>query len=108
MLDNPSVDRHDAQVMTEDEARTIAEALLDLETYVITAVREFDVGWVYFFDSRRHQETGDLRDAIGGNAPILVDRSDGAAHLTGTARSTEEYIDLYRLRDPNNERSWHP
>ena len=76
--------------------------------FVILASEEYDVGWMYFFDSKRHQESADFRDSLGGNAPILVDRSDGSVHHTGTARTAAEYVQRYRDRDPNDERSWHP
>ena len=95
-------------VQSEADARRIAESLLDLELYLIIKVIEFDVGWVYCYDSRRHYETGDFKDSLIGNAPILVDRRDGCAHYTGTARPIAQYIERYKQRDPNDERSWHP
>jgi hypothetical protein len=66
------------------------------------------VGWVFFYDSIAHHRTGEFRNAIVGNAPLLVDRTDGSLHVTGTARPIEEYIERYRTRDPNDDRSWHP
>lgn len=75
---------------------------------VITEVAEFPVGWVFYWDSRRHQESGHFSDALAGNAPVLVDRTDGSVHWTGTARPVEEYVERYVNRDPGNEGSWHP
>jgi Immunity protein 35 len=49
-------------------------------------------GWVFFYDSRRHQETGDSRYLVAGNAPFFVRRSDGAVFVSGTARPVEDYI----------------
>ena len=49
-------------------------------------------GWVFFYDSRRHRETGDFRFAVAGNAPFIVRRSDGAVFVTGTAFPIEHYI----------------
>jgi hypothetical protein len=74
----------------------------------IAKVREFPVGWVYFYDSAIHDETRSENHALAGNAPILVDRFDGSLHVTGSARPIEEYIERYVARDPCNERSWHP
>lgn len=96
----------------EGAAREIASKLLagqdpDGEC-VITAVDEYPIGWVFFWNSRRYLATGDFRDSLLGNAPILVDRSDGSAHFTGTARTVDEYLRRYEARDPNDERSWHP
>ena len=71
-------------------------AILDEETI------EADFGWVFFYDSRKHQETGELSDALAGNAPILVSRRDGSLHATGTAHPIEHYIDNFiRCGDPN-------
>ena len=96
----------------EGEARRLAEQHLVGSSVeggaVITTVLEFPVGWVFCWDSRRHQETQDFHDALAGNAPVLVDRRDGSVHFTGTARPIEEYIERYLKRDRNNERSWHP
>jgi hypothetical protein len=49
-------------------------------------------GWVFFYDSKRHVETGDFRDALAGNAPIVVTKSDGQVHVTGTAFPIEHYL----------------
>jgi len=62
--------------MTKSEARQIAqdyvkamEAGAGLEFVLLdeqTIEREF--GWVFFYDSKQHQATGDFRDVIAGNA----------------------------------------
>lgn len=54
-------------------------------------------GWVFFYDSKAHIETGDFRYAIAGNAPIVVTRSDGAIHETGTALALESYLEQFRV-----------
>jgi hypothetical protein len=67
----------------------------------ITSERAF--GWVFFYDSKRHQETGDFSDVIAGNAPIVVTRVDGRLHVTGTAFPVEHYLkpfDHYEPSDP--------
>jgi hypothetical protein len=99
-------------MISEREARELAEAELARSGLpggsVIVGSDEFDVGWVYYYDSKNHHETGEFRYTIAGNAPILVDRRDGSVHGTGTARPVAEYIERYKARDPANERSWHP
>jgi hypothetical protein len=49
-------------------------------------------GWVFFYDSKRHAETGDFRDALAGNAPIVVTKANGQVHETGTAFPLEHYL----------------
>ena len=100
--------------MTVDhvEARCLAEARLATMAVpggvVITREEEVAIGWVFYWDSVLHVETGNLRDSLAGNAPLLVDRRDASVHFTGTARPVAEYIERYENRDPANERSWHP
>jgi hypothetical protein len=52
-------------------------------------------GWVFFYDAKRHLETGDFRHALAGNAPILVTKADGRIHETGTAFPLEHYLKEY-------------
>jgi hypothetical protein len=70
--------------------------ILDEETI------ERDFGWVFFYDSSEHIETGDFGDALAGNAPIIVNKHDGSLHLTGTYQVVEEFIEAYeRTGDPH-------
>jgi hypothetical protein len=59
------------------------------------ATIERDFGWVFFYDSSRHIETGDLSDAPAGNAPIIVNKRDGSLHVTGTYKPVLEFIEAY-------------
>jgi hypothetical protein len=96
-------------VIDLDEARRRAQGYLDGDReggswLVITGEREFAEGWVFFYDSRQHQVTGALGDAIGGNAPLIVNRWTGELALTGTGRAVEDYLQEYietcrRLRE---------
>lgn len=67
-----------------------------LQKLVVVQVDEHDFGWVYFYDGSRHVETGEFRYALAGNAPLIVDRSDGQLYTTGTAHPIEHYLDEYR------------
>jgi hypothetical protein len=42
--------------------------------------REEDFGWAFFYNSKQFVETGDIEWALGGNAPLIVDRSTGELH----------------------------
>lgn len=53
-------------------------------------------GWVFFYNSAKWLETGDIRYAIAGNAPFIVDANDGSVSEMGTAEPIEVYIDEYR------------
>ena len=61
-----------------------------------------DFGWVFFYDSSRHIETGEFSDALAGNAPIMVNKHDGSLHVTGTHKAVEAFIEAYeRIGDPH-------
>ena len=60
-----------------------------------------DFGWVFFYQSKEYLETGDPLNSLLGNAPLIVSRSDGTLHETGTAESIEFYVENFkRSGDP--------
>jgi Immunity protein 35 len=59
---------------------------------------EFDFGWVFFYNSKEYLETGNYSWMLAGNAPLIIDRTTGTLHITGTANSVEYYIDEYRKK----------
>jgi hypothetical protein len=64
--------------------------ILDEETI------EEDFGWVFFYDSKIHQETQIFSYALAGNAPVIVNKYDGSTYLTGTDDDIDDYIEEYR------------
>jgi len=92
--------------MTKDEARTLAiayiksketEAGCDL-VLLDSKTSERDFGWVFFYDSKQHVETGEFRYALAGNAPIVVTRAEGELHETGTALPLDHYLKQFEGR----------
>ncbi len=59
-----------------------------------TLAEEF--GWVFFYNTKKFQETGDFRDMVGGNAPIIIDKDTGELTEAGTAFDIDYYIEEYR------------
>jgi hypothetical protein len=59
------------------------------------ATIEKEYGWIFFYDSKKYIETNDKRYLIAGNAPILIEKSDGSIHILGTAMPVERYIEQY-------------
>lgn len=57
---------------------------------------EQDFGWVFFYTTKKYLETGDFRDMVVGNAPVIVDKDTGELTETGTAHSIERYIEEYK------------
>ena len=109
-------------MITRQEADAIASAWLDnheiaaidfesplprhderrVQKLVVVRVDEHDFGWVYFYDGSIHLETGDVSDAVAGNAPLIVDRTDGKLYITGTARPIEHYLAEFRRGNRTN------
>lgn len=57
---------------------------------------EFDVGWVFYYQSARYIETGDFRESVVGNAPLFVSRSDGFSCFVSYHRPLAESLTAYR------------
>src|ERR1700722_457835 len=70
--------------------RSGPEELVILDEYTI----ERSWGWVFFYTTRGWRD-GDIRYAVGGNAPFIVNRVDGSLRVTGTAAPIEHYIVQY-------------
>ena len=58
------------------------------------------VGWVFFFQSKRFVETGDINDSIVGNGPILVDKRDGSVHQFNTGIHWSKHVEQYEAEHP--------
>ncbi len=52
-------------------------------------------GWVLFHTSKLWRETGEIRYAVAGNAPLIVEREGGRIFVTGTSHPVEHYIESY-------------
>lgn len=59
---------------------------------------EDDFGWVFFYNTKEHIETGDIYYALGGNAPIIVTRQEGGVYYTGTSYDVEYYIEEFKKK----------
>jgi hypothetical protein len=92
-------------MVTRDDARRIAEQQLrqlyaeGADTLAIDdrATREEDVGWVFFYQSKKYLSDGDADERLVGNAPIVVDRQ-GDVHETGTAEPLDHYLEVIRTQ----------
>ncbi len=87
-----------AQVHLQEEGLPQDDEIVILDESTI----EKDWGWVFFYTSRRWQETRELRYALAGNAPFIVEKKGGKLIPTGTAFPVAQYIANYeRCGNPN-------
>jgi hypothetical protein len=98
--------------MTCEEARVLVERYLerhaapsDCDTVILdSATLERSWGWVIFYQSRAFVESGDLSDALAGNAPLIVERGSGRLLETGTAEPIESYLHNFEVTgDPHGK-----
>lgn len=91
-------------MINRETAEQLAQALLheeycgdasDEHLVIKEATEKFTHGWVIYWQSRSYLETEDIGCMLAGNAPILVDESDKSLHYTGTAYSSDYYVQNY-------------
>lgn len=79
-----------------ERAGSVDLALMDDQTL------EKDFGWIFFYNAKDFIKSGDYRDLLVGNAPLIVDRTNGAIHVTGTGMPVEHYVEQYRKHGTPN------
>lgn len=59
------------------------------------STKEFELGWVFFYQSKEFVETGEIFSSLAGNGAIIVNKYDSSIHQTGSAHPVEHYINEY-------------
>jgi hypothetical protein len=89
------ISRSDAEAIAEQYVKRLSTCSgLALELLKENTL-EKDFGWVFFYDSRSYIDSCSFQDKMVGNAPIIVDRREGAVYETGTAEPIDYYIQNY-------------
>jgi hypothetical protein len=95
------------KMITKDQAINIASTyvkerpVISKHTLVLQLEKtiEFELGWVFFYQTKAYIESRNYQDAAVGNAPIIVDKRDGTIQVTGTAYPAKRYIEDYLKRE---------
>ena len=91
-------------IMNIEEAQSLVQTELDKSTdpddddqYVILEEEtiEKEWGWVFFYQSKKYIESGDIGEMLPGNAPYIVNKKNGRLHVAGTAEDIEYYINEF-------------
>lgn len=90
-------------MLTKDEALQIAEAEVSRiadggARFMRESTIDLEYGWLFFWNSAAFLETRDRRLALIGNAPLLVNKTDGTFAFTGTAHTPGHYLREYEER----------
>jgi len=89
-----------ARQMAEDKIKAMplisdtgGLTIIDSETI------EKSYAWIFFYDSKRHMETGDIMCALGGNAPLFISKTDGQIFTFRTGLSIDAMIEEYEEKE---------
>lgn len=95
-------------MLTKEKAREIIEAKInepdpywpDKPVLIVDDEQTIDKewGWVFFYNSSEYLKSGNMDDALMGNAPFIVNKHTGDIIETGTAYDIEHYIREYELK----------
>jgi hypothetical protein len=90
---------------THDQARTVVDAYVQVVTDCDDAILDQSTldkpyGWVFFYSTKRFVETGDPRDGLVGNAPLIFNRVTGKYRVADTAHPIEHYLNEYEAQLP--------
>lgn len=67
--------------------------------------REVDVGWVFYYQSKKFVQMNKFEDALVGNAPLFVSRADFAPTFISYHRTVEESMAAFKIcGDANGEK----
>lgn len=94
-------------MITKDQAISIASTYVkekpvsSKHTLVLQLEKtiEFELGWVFFSQTKAFIESGNFLDTVVGNSPIIVDKRDGKIVVMGTAYPVNTYIEMYLKRE---------
>lgn len=99
--------------LTPEEAQEIVwKFLKNIESkdreLAISHIESFEYGWVFYWNSKKYLETRDfLRHSLIGNVPIIIDKTNGNAYNTGTARKTADYLDEFmKAKEKDHYPKW--
>ena len=72
-----------AEQLVYEEINRFLSASPDMPEMVIRRIEERPLGWVIYYTTRRHQETGDSQYMLIGGAPYFVSSEDGTLYGLG-------------------------
>ena len=81
---------HIAHLVVTEISLHFPGSLILLESYT----EEHDFGWIFYYNTPEFVKTG--ISEIAGNAPFIITKDKGQIYITGTAGTTESYIEKFK------------
>ncbi len=94
------ITKQQAQDAVAAELRTRCRIPGDSFVIVENLTIEKPFGWVFFYDSKKYLESGNISDAIAGNGPVFVNNQDGRTEFCGSCKSVQEFVSEYERKWP--------
>lgn len=84
--------KQEAEKIAQDYIDSMSKEIgLELSMFHNTT-EEFNLGWVFKYDSKKFIDTDNFEDRLAGNVPFLVTKSSGEIIELGTAHTVSYYI----------------
>lgn len=85
----------EARELIENEVASYPQPEGDRYIILEESLIEKSWGWVFFYTSEKWHRTKELKYAVAGNAPFIVEKTTGDIIITGTAEPVQSYINRY-------------
>ena len=98
------IDNRDAAI--EIACRYINDRFADAGRLVVVSesIIEKEYGWVMFYNTEAYLNTGDVRHALSGNGPLIVEKMSGAVVPLGAAEGVDAAIERYEAEASRSRR----
>lgn len=90
------MNKKEALHLIEEELEQMSREHISVEFVLLNdETIEKSWGWVFFYQSKSYEESGDKLEMLAGNAPIIVNRHTRTLMHTGTAHDIAHYVQEY-------------
>lgn len=97
-----NVDKAKAKVQFDIEQKSQRNMDIPPDNKEIVILDEYTMtkpyGWVFFFDSKKHRETGDFNDTLIGRGPVVFILENQEIHYLGSAFPAEKSVPDFEQR----------
>ncbi len=90
------ISKKEAETIANNELLLLEKNVGDKLWLIESETIEEPFGWVFFYNTQKYLETGELTFMLAGNSPFIVDKKKGEVHSTGIEYPIEHYIKEFR------------